>query len=235
MKNENRSTQKIKLIAVAAAVIMVLSSALVFSGCGGKKADTSATKPTTAPTVAATAQKATQTKTNSAQAQDVQSNDGQNDSQSGGGSDSSSHGINDVWYAGISEQAAGQKALGQFDSNSIITSRQAGTYGDQECWIINITENSSGKTYTCYVSGDFCNIEEGDSYSVNDTYYAGISEQAAGQKAIAAWGADDTSGIQIESSNAGHYQGEEAWVVHMTKPDGSSTIAYVGGDFCYFN
>lgn len=247
MKHENIFSKNIKLIAVTAAVVMVLSSALVFSGCGNKKASAiAALKPTTAPTVAATAaQKATQTNTRKAQAQDVQAQDDQSnddqsydvqsDAQSDDGSDSSSHSINDVWYAGISEQAAGQKALEQFDSNSIITSREAGTYDGEECWIVYVTENSSGRTFICYVSGDFCNVVEGASYTIDDNYYANISEQAAGQKAIAAWGGTDTDGIQIVSSNAGFYQGEEAWVVHMTKPDGSSTLAYVGGDFCYFN
>ena len=243
MKHANNSSKKIKLIAVAAAVVMVLSSALVFSGCGDKKASAvSAAKQTTTPTVAATeVQKAApKTKTVSVKAQDVQindnqSNDDQNDSQSGGGSDASSHSINDVWYGGISEQAAGQKALEQFDSNSIITSREAGTYSGEECWIIYVTENSTGKTYICYVSGDFCYVVEGASYTIDDNYYANISEQAAGQKAIAAWGGSETDGIQIVSSNAGFYQGQEAWVVHMTKADGTSTLAYVGGDFCYFN
>ena len=236
MKQENKSTQKIKMIAVMAAVVLTLSSALAFGGCSDKKAgDTSATKPTTAPNVAATvAQKATQAKTDSAPAQDVQSNDNQDDSQSGDGGSASSHGIFDVWYAGISEQDAGMKALDQFSSNSVINSRETGTYDGAECWIIYVTDNSAGKTYICYVSDDFCNVEESGSYTIDDNYYADITEQAAGQKAVQACGGSDTSGIKILSSNAGYYQGQEAWVVHLSRADGTETIAYVGGDFCYF-
>lgn len=226
-----KKTQIIKIIAVATAVVLTLSTALVFGGCGDKKADTNAT---VAPTTAAT----TAVNSNSADGAQNQGNDaqqsGDQSSSQGGDSSSGSHSINEAWYAGISEQAAGQAALQQVGPDARIKFYEAGTYDGQECWIVYVLDESTGASYICYVSGSFVQVEEGDNgHSINDTYYAGISEQMAGQKAIEAFGGDDTSGVRITGYAADHYNGSEAWCVHLINDNtGEEGTVYVSGDFC---
>lgn len=228
---DKKNNQIIKSIAVAVAVVLTLSTALVFGACGDKKADTN---PTAAPTTSATvAVKATQTDGAQDQNNDAQQNDDQSSSQ-GDDSSASSHSINEAWYADISEQAAGQAALQQVGSDARIKFYEAGTYNGQDCWIVYVIDDNTGKMYTCYVSGSFVQVEEGDNgHSINDDYYAGIAEQAAGQNAIAAFGGEDLTTVRITASVADYYNGKEAWCVHLINDKtGEEGTVYVSGDFC---
>lgn len=229
-----KSNKKLSVIALIVAVAMTLTAMVAFTGCkGGDTGATTATTATTAPTVAATAAAAQTQDNNAGQAQ--QSGDVQSQAQQTGSSADSDdgHTINDAWYAGISEQAAGQQVLGSLGVEAMIKNIYPGYYSDgSECWVITIEVTETGDQYNAYVSSDYCYIDgEPDAgHTINDAYYAGISEQAAGQTAIAGLGSD----WRITYTSQGQYEGVDCWVVSLTNGESSRT-AFVGGDFCYYD
>ncbi|MBQ6153164.1 MAG: hypothetical protein IJJ15_05410 [Ruminococcus sp.] len=138
-------------------------------------------------------------------------------------------GINDAYYADISEQKAGQDALDATGESGLITGSAAGYYTDgSECWIITITANS-GTQYIAYVSGDYCYISAIGESIFSDSY-AGISEQDAGMQALSALGIDN-SFITGTSKGYGN-DGEECWYIYIVDPDSNYYTYAVTSMYC---
>ncbi len=67
------------------------------------------------------------------------------------------HGINDAYYANVSEQQAGQIALNNMgDDNWMIIASSQGSYEGVDAWVITIENLETGATRRAYVSGNDC-------------------------------------------------------------------------------
>lgn len=228
------SNRKTRVIAIVCASVLALSSAFVFAGCKGSK---DAAPTTAAATVAA---KATEAKKQAAQGSNndaqIQNDNNNNNDQQGVSSQaqddsSSSHSINEAWFAGISEQQAGFNALDASDPNGRITYTEQGTYNGQDCWIIYV-KGADNMQYDVYVSGDFCVVDSDTTgHGINDAYFAGISEQAAGQAALQAVGSE---GWRISGYFQSSYNGADAWEVTVENENGETQTVFVNGDGVYF-
>ena len=69
---------------------------------------------------------------------------------------SDGYGINDVYFANTSEQAAGFTALNQVGENWIITGTYQSSYGGVDAWAIVMQNQESGQVVTGYVNGSDC-------------------------------------------------------------------------------
>ena len=206
----------ISIIAITLCAVLALC---LLTACGEKPATdpTTATTASTAATTAATEKAASGDSGSSAQSQSATTGVG-------------GHSIFDAWYAGISEQDAGIKALDYVGGGGRVVSTQTGYYSDgSECWVVEVMGNGS-EQYICYISGSYFYAYPTGGTGINDTYYAGISEQQAGFNALDATG---ESGL-ITSSAAGYYtDGSECWIVTITGDSGTQYVGYVSGNYCY--
>lgn len=217
-----------KFISVLLVCALIAAMCVTLAGCGEKK-DEDKTKQTETQTATSATTAATQANQSGTTGSASGSSSGSSASSTTG---AGGHSIHDIWYAGISEQNAGVKALDNTESTGRIISIQTGYYSDgTECWVVEVL-GSNGKQYRCYVSGNNCYVasDESSGTGINDIHYAGISEQKAGINALDAAG---EPGI-ITSIAAGYYtDGTECWVITITANSGAQYTGYVSGNYCY--
>lgn len=200
-----------KAISLFLICTLIAAMCIVFAGCGDNAAKDKETNATDAS--AATA---------------ASNADGSQDSTDVQGV--AGHSIFKVWYAGISEQGAGMKALENIGENGLITDVAAGYYTDgTECWVVSVN-GDSGAQYTCYISGDYCYVNQIDADSIFNSTYAGISEQEAGMNALNQVGVE---GAYITGTSKGTgNDGEECWYIYIADPDGNYYTYMVTGLYC---
>lgn len=220
-----------KALGVILAVSMLCSAALL-SGCGeGDKNQTSTTAPAT--TAAATTQAAESSSDVQSQDNGAQSSEAQDSAQSSDDQSSNSQSDNDSY---INEDYAIQNALAQAGDGAVAVSDYKGyTPEGYPAWVITVQMPDG--TNKIYYSGLQFTISE-DVYNGsaetpdNDGDYAGISADGASAKAVDALGGG--ADLVVAAISQGYYNGDEAWVVHVTDNQDNSHIIYVGSDFCYY-
>ena len=220
---------KIKAILTAILAISVVSAtAVMITGCGEQKENTSATA-TTAQTTAA---QSTSSSDNSGQSQDESS-------QSAAGSMSDNNSSNDI---GISYDTAIANVKAQAGSGAQILNAVEGQTPDgYPCWVVTVSpvSNSDESETVTYYSGHlFCYAENyqgaQDNIVNSENNDIGISYDTA----IANVKAQAGSGAQILNAVEGQtLDGYPCWVVTVSpvsKSDDRETVTYYSGHlFCY--
>ena len=203
-----------KVLAILLVCALAVSMCLVMAGCGDdKKSDTNATQAaSTAPTSAAATKAASGTQSGgSTQAPGTYSN-------------ASGYQVTDVWYAGISENDAGNAAFNTLPEAGYITAMYPGYYTDgTQCWTIEVTGNSGSK-YVCYVAKDYSSYIVLEDASNN---YAGLTMDEAINGALA-----EVTGSTYESCCCGYYyNGDPCWMISVVDPYGVYYLVYVSSNF----